>query len=202
MLLKPWRHHLPAESGLASHSLALLRWGALWMAVVQLVKLVTHAWLLAEAFQRWPFPDYVYTLQCQASLSRALLAVGLGMAGLWLGRRPGAMLPWIFTVLMAVLLGANGAWLSHAVGRSEARPTLMTLTALHQLAVAVWLGGVMQLGLLWWLIRRRPHLKSLWPGLLKGFASVGGPAMLGVVATGVPLAWSYIGTWQGLMGTD
>ena len=26
--------------------------------------------------------------------------------------------------------------------------------------------------------------------------------MLGVVATGVPLAWSYIGTWQGLMGTD
>jgi hypothetical protein len=137
LLLKPWRHHLPAESGLASHSLALLRWGALWMAVVQLVKLVTHAWLLAEAFQRWPFPDYVYTLQCQASLSRAVLAVGLGMAGLWLGRRPGAMLPSIFTVLMAVLLGANGAWLSHAVGRSETRPTLMTLTALHQLAVAV-----------------------------------------------------------------
>jgi copper resistance protein D len=202
LLLKPWRHHLPAESGLASHTLALLRWGALGMAVVQLVKLVTHAWLLAEAFQRWPFPDYVYTLQCQASLSRALLAVGLGMAGRWLGRRPGAMLPWGFTVLIAVLLGANGAWLSHAVGRSEARPTLMTLTALHQLAVAVWLGGVMQLGLLWRLIRRRPHLKAQWPGLLKSFAWLGGPAMLGVVATGVPLGWSYIGTWQGLMGTD
>ena len=45
-------------------------------------------------------------------------------------------------------------------------------------------------------------LKPLWPGLLKSFAWVGGPAMLGVVATGVPLAWSYIGTWQGLMGTD
>ena len=122
LLLKPWRYDIPAERGLASVSLALLRWSALGMAVMQLVKLVTHAWLLAESFQRWPFPDYVYTLQCQASLSRALLAVGLGMAGLWLRRRPGAMLPWIFTVLMAVLLGANGAWLSHAVGRSGRAP--------------------------------------------------------------------------------
>ena len=122
LLLKPWRDHIPAESGLASHSLALLRWSALGMAVVQLVKLVAHAWLLAESFQRWPFPDYMYTLQCQAGLSRALSAGGLGMAGLWLRRRPGARLPWILTGLMAVLLGANGAWLSHAVARSEARP--------------------------------------------------------------------------------
>ncbi len=54
LLLKPWRHHLPAESGLATHSLALLRWGALGMALVQMVKLVRHAWLLAEAFRRQP----------------------------------------------------------------------------------------------------------------------------------------------------
>jgi putative copper resistance protein D len=124
------------------------------------------------------------------------------MAGLWLGRRPGAILPWIVVGLTAVLLAANGAWLSHAVGRSEARPLLMTLTALHQLAVAVWLGGVIQLGLLWRLVRKRPPMKPQWPGLLKSFAWVGGPATLGVVVTGVPLAWSYIGTWQGLIGTD
>jgi copper resistance protein D len=202
LFLRPWRPRVPAESGLASQSLALMRWGALGLAVAQLVKLATHAWLLAEAFRRWPFPDYVYTLQCQAGLSRALLAGGLGMAGLWLGRRPGARLPWIVAGLTAVLLAANGAWLSHAVGRSEARPLLMTLTALHQLAVAVWLGGVIQLGLLWRLVRKRPPMKPQWPGLLKSFAWVGGPATLGVVVTGVPLAWSYIGTWQGLIGTD
>jgi copper resistance protein D len=45
-------------------------------------------------------------------------------------------------------------------------------------------------------------MKPLWPGLLKGFAWVGGPAMLGVVVAVVPLAWSYIVTWQGLIGTD
>jgi putative copper resistance protein D len=112
------------------------------------------------------------------------------------------MLPWILTGLTAALLAANGAWVSHAVGRSEARALLMTLTTVHQLAVAIWLGGVIQLGLFWRFIRHRPDLKPLWPGLLKSFAWVGGPALLGVIATGVPLAWSYIGTWQGLVGTD
>ncbi len=93
LLLKPRRTHVPAEGDLASQSLALMRWGALGMAVVQLAKLATHAWLLVEAFQRWPFQDYVYTLQCQAGLSRALVAGGLGMAGLWLGRLPGSHAP-------------------------------------------------------------------------------------------------------------
>jgi putative copper resistance protein D len=172
------------------------------MAAIQLAKLATHAWLLAETFQRWPFPDYLYTLQCQAGLSRALLAGGLGMAGRWLERRPRATLSWTITGLMAVLLGANGAWLSHAVGRSDGRIFLMTLTALHQLAVAVWLGGIIQLGMLWRFIRKRPHLKPLWPALIKRFVWIGGPAVLGVVATGLPLAWKYIGSWQGLIGTD
>jgi hypothetical protein len=126
LLLKPWRHHTPPESDFASRSIVRMRGGALGMAAVQLTKLATHAWLLAEAFQRWPFPDYVYTLQCQAGLGRALLAGGLGMAGLWLERRPRAVLPWTVTGLAAVLLGANGAWLSHAVGRSEERVLLMT----------------------------------------------------------------------------
>jgi putative copper resistance protein D len=201
-ILKPWKHHMLAEGGLASQSLALMRWGALGMAAVQLAKLMTHAWLLAEAFQRWPFPDYVYTLQCQAGLSRALLAAGLGMVGLWLERRPGAMRPWILAGGTASLLAANAAWVSHAVGRSEARAMLMTLTTIHQLAVAIWLGGIIQLGLLWRFVRQQPQLRPLWPGLPKSFAWIGGPAVLGVVATGIPLAWGYIGTWQGLIGTD
>ena len=201
-LLRTWRHHAPVEDDFASRSLVLMRWGALGMAAVQLAKLTMHAWLLAEAFQRWPFPDYVYTLQCQAGLNRALLAGGLGMAGLWLKRNPRAILPWTVTELAALLLGANGAWLSHAVGRSDERAFLMTLTALHQLAVAVWLGGVIQLGMLWRLICKRPHLKPLWPALIKRVVWIGAPAVLGVVATGLPLAWKYIGTWQGLIGTD
>jgi putative copper resistance protein D len=202
LLLKPWKPDIAEKSSLAYQSLALMRWGGVGMAVVQLAKLVTHAWFLAEAFQRWPLPDYMHTLQFQAGLSRALVAGALGMASLWLERHPQALRRWVVTGLVALLLSAHGAWLSHAVGRSEARALLMTLTTLHQLAVATWLGGIIQLGLLWRFLRQQPHLKLLWPGLLKSFTWIAVPSVLGVVGTGVVLARSYIGTWEGLIGTD
>jgi copper resistance protein D len=44
--------------------------------------------------------------------------------------------------------------------------------------------------------------QRLWPELVRRFAWVGGPALLALVATGLPLAWTCIGTWQGLIGTD
>jgi putative copper resistance protein D len=99
-------------------------------------------------------------------------------------------------------VGASGTWLSHAVARDEERFFLMSLTTLHQLAVAIWLGGVIQLGMLWRLIRHQPDMQSLWPALLRRFAWVGSPTVLGLVATGLTSAWTYIGTWQGLTGTD
>jgi copper resistance protein D len=202
LLFRDGGHQTVARRHLTCRGVMLMRWGSLGLAAMQLAKLATHAWLLAETFQRWPFPDYLYTLQCQAGLSRALLAGGLWMAGGWLERRPRALLPWTATGLAALLLGANAAWLSHAVGRSEARVLLMTVTALHQFAVAIWLGGIIQLGLFWRLICQQPHMKPLWLTLVKRFAWIGAPAALGVMATGLPLAWKYIGTWQGLIGTD
>jgi putative copper resistance protein D len=202
LLLRPWGHGTPAAPNLAPRSIALLRWGALGIAVAQLVRMAVQAWLLAEAFQRSPLPAYLHTLSFQAGLIRALLAGGLAAAGMWVGRHPKALLPWGMTGCLAILLGASGAWLSHAVARDQDRLFLMSLTALHQLAVAIWLGGIIQLGMLWRLIRHQPDMRRLWPALLRRFAWVGAPALLGLVATGLPLAWTYVGTWQGLTGTD
>jgi putative copper resistance protein D len=202
LLLRSWGLHAPAENTLTRQSVMLLRWGAMGMAVAQLAKLATHAWLLAETFQRSPFPAYFYTLQCQAGLTRAVLAGGLAAAGSWVARQPMSLLRWSVTGCFAVLLGSSGAWLSHAVGRDEDRAFLMTLTALHQLGMTVWLGGIIQLGVLWRLIRQQPDLKRLWPVLLRRFAWIGGPATLCLVVTGIPLAWAYIDSWQGLTGTD
>jgi copper resistance protein D len=202
LLLRPWGHRALAAHSLARRPMALLRWGALGIAGAQLARLAVHAWLLAETFQRSPFPAFLHTLPFQAGLTRALLAGGLAAVSMWVERRPKALLPWGMTGCLAVLLGASGAWLSHAVARDEDRLFLMSLTALHQLAVAVWLGGVIQLSILWWQIRHQPDVQPLWPVLVKRFAWVGGPAILGLVATGLPLAWTYIGTWQGVTGTD
>jgi putative copper resistance protein D len=202
LVLRPWMLQAPAEHKCTRWSMALVRWGAWGMAVTQVAKLAAHAWLLAETFHRSPFPDYVYTLQCQAGLTRALLAGGMAVASSWVAQRPVSLLPWSVTGFLAVLLAASGAWLSHAVGRDEDRAFLMTLTALHQLGMAIWVGSIIQLGMLWRLIRQHPELRPLWPALLRGFAWVGGPATLGLVITGIPLARAYIGTWQGLTGTE
>ncbi|HSF33870.1 MAG TPA: CopD family protein [Candidatus Tectomicrobia bacterium] len=202
LLCRPWGLGAPAELRLAHRSMALLRWGAMGMALAQLARLAVQAWLLAELFQRSPFPAFLYTLQCQAGLTRVLLAGLLAAGGIWVERRPQGLLHWGMLGGLAVSLAATGAWLSHAVARDETRAFLMSSTALHHLAVAVWVGGVIQLSLLWRHTRHQPEMQSLWPALVRRFAWVGGPAMLGSLATGLPLAWTYIGTRQGLTGTD
>jgi len=131
LLLRPWGHAALTEHRLARRSMALLRWGALGIAVAQLARLFMHAWLLAETFPRSPFPAFLHTLPCQAGLARAFLAGGLAAMGMWVERRPKALLPWGMIACLAVLLGASGAWLSHAVVRDEDRLFLMSLTALH-----------------------------------------------------------------------
>src|SRR5215475_3681529 len=157
-LLGPWGHGMLAEQRLARWTMALLRWGALGIVVAQLAKMAVHAWLLAEAFQRSPLPAYWHTWPFQAGLIRALLGGGLAGASVWVERRPKARLPWGMTGCVAILLAASGAWLSHAVARDGDRLFLMSFTALHQLGVAVWLGGIIQLGMLWRLIQGQPDL--------------------------------------------
>jgi putative copper resistance protein D len=202
LLLRSQMSQPQAQETFARHSMGLLRWGAFGMATLQLARLATYAWLLAATFQRSPFPDYFFTLQCQAGLSRALCAGAVATVGLWLERHRGAPWPWGVMGGLVLLLSASGAWSSHAVGRDESRFVLMAVTALHQLAVAGWLGGLIQLGGFWRQIRRQPYLKALWPELLRRFAWIGGPAILGIITTGVLLARTYIGTWQDLIGTD
>lgn len=54
-LHSPWEHGKLAEWSLARRSMALLRRGALGIAVAQLARMAVHAWRLAEAFQRSPY---------------------------------------------------------------------------------------------------------------------------------------------------
>src|SRR5262245_44968478 len=95
----------------------------------------------------------------------------------------------------------SGARLSHGVGRIHGRAALMTLTVLHEAGGAIWLGGIIQLGTLWRLVRRRPELRELWVVWLGRFSGLATGAVVVSVTAGVALAWSYGGTWQGLLGT-
>jgi copper resistance protein D len=95
----------------------------------------------------------------------------------------------------------SGAWLGHGAGRDQGRVALMTLTVLHEAGGAIWLGGIIQLGTLWGLVRRRPELRELWGVWLGRFSGLATGAVVVSVTAGLALAWSYVGTWQGLLGT-
>ncbi len=201
VIFRAWWSPISTAKSVVIRSIRLVRTGAMVMALAQLAALLTQAWLLGETLHHSPFPAYFHTLPFRAGVIRALLAGGLAWATLLVERRPISLPRWSSALGLAMLLVVSGAWLVHAAGRLEDRSLLMALTVLHQLGALVWLGCLIQLVLLWRLIRRQPEGKPLWPVVLRRFAWVGGPAVVLVVATGLPLTWKYIGTWQGLIGT-
>ena len=95
----------------------------------------------------------------------------------------------------------SGAWLVHAAGRFENTLQLMSLTVLHQVAAAIWIGSVLQLVNLWILRSKNEVPETLWPDLLRKFSPYGMGAVAAILFTGLPIALQYIDTWNGLVGT-
>src|SRR5205823_168622 len=58
---------------------------------------------------------------------------------------PAGRVAWHALTAGALALVVTSAVLSHAVARLEARPGLLALDALHQLAAAIWIGGLAHL---------------------------------------------------------
>jgi len=81
---------------------------------------------------------------------------GRGRAGVqrWrAARRRGC--PWTALTVTATLLVASSAVVSHAVARVEWRAPLIALDAAHQVAAALWIGGLRT-----WCCRRSPTVEQ------------------------------------------
>ena len=106
---------------------------------------------------------------------------------------------------MLLLAGAavlsSGAWLTHASSRIDSVGALMTVTLLHQLGAAVWVGGIAYLVLLRPLARATVAYPELWPRLLGRFSPLALASVILLLSAGIFLAWQYIGDWQDLVGT-
>jgi putative copper resistance protein D len=75
------------------------------------------------------------------------------------------------------------------------------MTVIHQLAAAVWFGGVAQLLFLWHSRRAEQAAHKFWPLAITRFGWLGAASVLLLVSTGLPLAVEYIGSLDGLFGT-
>ena len=185
-------------------AVGLIAAGALVVAATTaLLLLVVHPWALADEGGRWPLREFLTTSFGLAGLGRVALALLLAAAVR--GARGAAPGParWAVAVGLGILLMANAAWLAHAASRLHERAPLMVVTVLHQLGAVAWVGGLIHLvgfALLW---RRAggPAAEPAGVRVLARFSAVAIVALILVLGPGIGLTWSYVGSWDGLIGT-
>ena len=174
-----------------SSSLRMLRIAAIGLAVVQAFYLyVNSAVLMATA--DIGLRDVVganFFISGSVIFVAAIATVAFANprgkpAGVWLA------------VLVTVVLGA-AVMTNHAASRMEGRVLLIILSSLHELATGFWIGGLpfLVLGLFvsgarptqWYMTKRFSRLALISVGV--------------IVATGIGMSLSYVGSWGALYGT-
>ncbi len=202
LILKPWQPETSIDYRFTIISVQTLYISAFALAIVQSATIFVKAWLITETLGQPPFPAYANTIQFQAGICRLFFAIILaGFAKFHLLKNTSNLNSWLATTLCAIPLVICGAWLVHGAGRFDDKYMLMSLTVLHQLGAALWLGGIAQLLSIWAFKRRNPPIDPQWSVLLSRFSKIGFGAVAILLATGVPMGWIYIQTWTGLMGT-
>ena len=202
-VIRPWQADtLTNKVELAQTAASSVFIGALALCLTQLAKIGLKIWLMAATLDMWPFPAFAETIQFQAGLWRVLFA-GIVAFYAYYYLRPNASVrhDWHNTALLALPLIIAGGWLVHGAGRFEDRSYLMILTVTHQIAAAVWIGGVMQL-LVVWRIQSNPQVRqSSWPLLLSRFSMLGLASVGVLLLSGIPIALKYIDSLNGFIGS-
>jgi len=200
-VLRPWQDDTNYNSALLEKTVNLIYFGSKAVVITQLAKIGLKIWLMAVTLGKSPFPAFFNTVQFQAGLTRAAFAFGLFLFIKYaLKANLRSQKHWIIATAIIVPLVMAAAWLVHGASRLEDRGFLMTLTVIHQIAAATWVGGIFQILALWGLKKRALISAELWPLLLKRFGVVGMASVAVLLVSGTPLAWYYIRTFQGFIG--
>lgn len=201
-VLRPWNNQDGYNAVLLQKTIALIYKGSFLLAAAQLFKIILKIWLMTAVLERWPFPEFAGTTQFIGGIIRTLLAIFLaGYCYQTLSKNPFSKAHWTTASIVALPMIISGAWLVHAAGRFDDRFMLMSLTVLHQLAAAAWIGGIFQLVNLWLLRQNNLVTAELWPLMLRRFSRFGIASVAMILVSGLPIALQYIDTWNGLIGT-
>ena len=201
-VLCPWSKNTRYNPILLRKTVILIYKSAFMLTVCQLLKIIIKIWLIKATLEEWPFPAFAQTLQFQAGLLQALFTALLtGYLYICLKAVPDEKKRWFISAGLALPVIISGAWLVHAAGRFENRAFLMSFTIFHQLGAAAWIGGVFQIINLWILKRQEQINPEFWPLLLKRFSKLGMAAVILLLISGLPIAFTYINSINGLIGT-
>jgi putative copper resistance protein D len=143
--------------------------------------------------------EYLETGFARFTLVRIALAGALSLLAARLARRPAGRGAWTAASGLAVLLVVSSAGLSHAVARVDFRALLMGLDAVHQLAVAAWVGGLAHFTLRALRSRGEPDPRD--PLLARRFSRLALVSVTALVGSGVAMSVAYVGDPAALVGT-
>ena len=177
---------------LAVRALRLVALGAASVGAAQLATAAVTFATLAPAPGTW-----IRTVFASATCARVALGIATVVFALALARGPRGRAAWLALTGSAALLVGSSATISHAVARIDHRFALTTLDAVHQLAAAVWIGGLAHLLVT---VRLAPDVAGT-RALARRFSSVALISMVTLLAAGIGLSVVYVGDAGALVET-
>ena len=201
-----------APTALALRTLAAAATGAaLAQAAVVLVGLTA----VADVHGAWPLAAFFETTFALTATARVVLAAAVAALAFTLARRAAPRLPWTALTVTATLLVASSAVVSHAVARVEWRAPLIALDAAHQVAAALWIGGLAHLVLSAIadgragvteprrILNRPPSDRAglADPATMNRFSTLAFRSMAATVLAGLALTLAYVGDLAAFVGT-
>lgn len=178
----------------------LLAVGAATVAITQCLLLATVATALGSPSD-WHTRELLATSFVAASLVRILASVGLIVGALVLSAPSQRPLRWTVLIGSALLLVVAGAWTSHAAARSGDRAIPMVFDVLHQLAAAIWVGGLVHLLVAAFAAVERSSERAWSAALLQRFSAMALGAVAVLILAGVGLTTRYVDGVHGMVGT-
>jgi copper resistance protein D len=173
--------------------------GATVTAAAQAVLLVIPLRALLDGSGGWPLALYLDTVFARAALTRVLFGGVVAALAYRLTRHAASGIGWTALGMGGVGLVASSAWMSHAMARLDHRAFLLFLDAVHQLAAAVWVGGLVHLVL--YASRQPRGVEPVDGGVAARFSSVALWSVAILVPAGLGLTIAYVGDLGGLVGT-
>jgi copper resistance protein D len=179
------------SEGLLRSSWKLIRVSALALAIAQLFFVITNSLVLTYS------TDIPLSMVLSANYVWAgVLAI---VAALTLAAWPGALRNNVnpLALLPAGLVLAASVMTSHSASRMEDRALLISLTALHYLSTASWIGGLPYL----LLSAKRTPDREIKNQIMRNFSRLAQISVAILILAGVGMSLVYVGSWNAIYGT-
>jgi copper resistance protein D len=197
VLFELWVARSPSDTSLEGiesvqhSSLRLFRASALGLAVIQILYLFVDSKVLMGTADI-NFSDVVganFFLAGTGIFVAALVAFAISFA-------PRNIRAVCMPLIAAIVLSAS-LMTNHAASRLDQRPLLIAITAIHEAATGLWIGGLPFLILGLW---RAKDGSTRWY-IAERFSRVALFSVCFLVLSGLVLSFEFIGSWRAVLGT-